>query len=100
MIVSPEQEERRINFRIAVGQDCMGWFCAKHGWGKLEYEASSPIDLIRLVAEKIVQVEKEEKHERDTAAAVVGVTGASAASAASSTGEEGGSPLHCANGRS
>lgn len=99
MILSPEQEERRLNFRIAVGQDCMGWFCAKHGWGKLEYEASSPIDLIRLVAAKIVQAEKEEKHERNTAATVVGNPGASAASAASSTGKEGGGSLHCANGR-
>lgn len=64
MILDARQETRRLDFRIAVGQDCMGWFCAKYGWGTLEYEASSPIDLIRLVAGKIVEAEKIEKEKR------------------------------------
>lgn len=61
MPIESMKDQRRADFRTAVGQDCMGWFCERYGWGKLEYEASSPIDLIRLVAAKIVEAEKEKR---------------------------------------
>lgn len=61
MPIESEKDRRRHDFRTAVGEDCMGWFCQRYGWGKLEYEASSPIHLIQLVAAKIVEAENAEK---------------------------------------
>ena len=55
------KEQRREDFRTAVGDDCMGWFVARYGWEKLEYEATSPMHLIQLVAARIVEAEKAEK---------------------------------------
>lgn len=39
------------DFRTAIGQNCLGWFCERYGLGAMEYEAETSIDLIRLVAQ-------------------------------------------------
>lgn len=47
------------DFRLAVGKDCMGWFCNRYGWGKDEWNATSPIQLISVIALKIDELRQE-----------------------------------------
>jgi hypothetical protein len=49
------------DFRIAVAQDCMGWFCERYGIGRMEFEAATSVELIAMVADWLRSQEKKEK---------------------------------------
>ncbi len=46
------------DFRRAVAQDCMGWYCERYSLGPLEIEAGTSVDLIAFVAVWLASQEK------------------------------------------
>ncbi len=53
---SPIVAQRLNDFRTAVSQNCMGWFCEKYGLGDFEFAAKDQMELYRAVAAKLPSV--------------------------------------------
>ena len=58
--MKPEEFARmESQFRLAVYENCLGWFCHEYNMGKIEWDAKSPLALIADVAMEIDRLKRE-----------------------------------------